>query len=38
SILMSLPPLAAWSYAHQPGKDEDAAYTQTMLKKEINWV
>lgn len=36
SILMSLPPMAAWSYAHQP-ENEEAAFTLQNLKKGIDW-
>ncbi len=37
SILMSLPPLAAWEYAHVPSPESAEAHTLTLLKKGINW-
>ncbi len=37
SILMSLPPMAAWGYHVQPNKGSAEAYTQSMLKKGIDW-
>ncbi len=36
SILMSLPPVAAWEYDHQP--DGEELRTQQFLRKGINWV
>ncbi len=38
SILMSLPPLASWSYNYQPAKDSEEEKTQNLLRKGINWV
>jgi coproporphyrinogen III oxidase len=38
SILMSLPPLAAWEYDHQVKADSAEAYTLAQLKKGIDWV
>lgn len=37
SILMSLPPMAKWSYNHQPVPGSQEAYTSSMLKKGITW-
>lgn len=37
SILMSLPPLAAWEYDHQPEPDTPEAYTLQQLRKGIDW-
>ncbi len=37
SILMSLPPLAAWEYAHIPSPGSAEAHTLALLKKGINW-
>ena len=37
SILMSLPPLAAWEYAHLPPPDSREAQTLALLKKGIDW-
>lgn len=38
SILMSLPPQANWVYDYNPEHNAKAVYTQSMLKKGINWV
>lgn len=38
SILMSMPPLAAWEYNYQPEKDSKEEYTLNMLKKDIDWL
>lgn len=38
SILMSLPPLAGWEYAHVPAAGSREAETLDLLKKGINWV
>jgi coproporphyrinogen III oxidase len=38
SILMSLPPLAAWSYNHQTAAGSAEAYTLQHLKKNIDWI
>ena len=38
SILMSLPPHAAWNYNHQPEAGSPEAYTLQWLKKDINWL
>ena len=38
SILMSLPPLAKWAYNHSPEEGSEEAYTQSKLKKSINWL
>ncbi|TKC57755.1 oxygen-dependent coproporphyrinogen oxidase [Pedobacter hiemivivus] len=37
SILMSLPPMAKWTYNHQPVLGSPEAYTQSRLKKGIVW-
>lgn len=37
SILMSLPPMAKWTYNHQPVLGSPEAYTQSKLKKGIVW-
>ena len=37
SILMSLPPLAAWEYDFQPLPDSEEERTLLLLKKNINW-
>lgn len=37
SILMSLPPMAKWTYNHQPVPDSAEAYTLSKLKKGIVW-
>ena len=38
SILMSLPPLAAWHYNYIPDKNSAEEKTLSLLKKNINWV
>ena len=38
SILMSLPPFAAWEYAHTPSPDSREAQTLALLKKGIDWL
>jgi coproporphyrinogen III oxidase len=38
SILMSMPPMAEWKYEYQPEPDSPEAYTQTMLRKGIEWI
>ena len=38
SILMSLPPLAGWTYAHAPAPGSREATTLSQLKKDIDWV
>ena len=38
SILMSLPPMAAWEYDYQPAPGSKEAQTLQMLKKDINWL
>ncbi|WP_256007075.1 oxygen-dependent coproporphyrinogen oxidase [Pedobacter deserti] len=38
SILMSLPPLAKWTYNHQPVPGSPEAYTLSRLKKGVDWV
>lgn len=37
SILMSLPPMAKWTYNHQPATGSAEAYTLSKLKKGIVW-
>jgi len=37
SILMSLPPMAKWTYNHQPASGSQEAYTLSKLKKGITW-
>lgn len=37
SILMSLPPLAAWSYMVEPGPGSPEANTLTWLRKGVDW-
>ncbi|MBI1192732.1 MAG: oxygen-dependent coproporphyrinogen oxidase [Bacteroidetes bacterium] len=37
SILMSLPPLARWTYDHKPEQDPEALRTQSLLVKGIDW-
>jgi coproporphyrinogen III oxidase len=37
SILMSMPPMAAWEYNFKPEKNSPEEYTLQMLKKGINW-
>ena len=38
SILMSLPPLAAWKYDYRPDENSDEARTLGYLKKAIGWI
>ncbi|MEM1216328.1 MAG: oxygen-dependent coproporphyrinogen oxidase [Bacteroidota bacterium] len=38
SILMSLPPLACWEYAHEVEADSAEQFTQEHLKKGIDWL
>lgn len=38
SILMSLPANASWEYSFQPEIGSKEAETQSLLKKEINWI
>lgn len=38
SILMSLPPLAGWEYSHEPAQGSREAHTQSLLKKDIDWL
>lgn len=38
SILMSLPPLAAWSYMVEPAPGSPEAISQGWLRKEVNWI
>lgn len=38
SILMSLPPQAAWVYDFKPEIDSPEAKTLALLKKDINWI
>jgi coproporphyrinogen III oxidase len=38
SILMSLPPLAAWPYDYQPEEGSPEKQTLQLLKKDIDWV
>jgi len=38
SILMSLPPLAGWEYAHEPQPNSREAQTLALLKKNIDWL
>jgi coproporphyrinogen III oxidase len=38
SILMSLPPIAAWEYRHEPEAGSPEALTLALLKKGIDWV
>ena len=38
SILMSLPPQAHWTYAHQVKDNSPEAKTLSLLKKDINWL
>ena len=37
SILMSMPPLAAWEYNYQPEAGSKEAHTLSLLKKDIDW-
>ena len=38
SILMSLPPLAAWPYDYHPEPESREAETLSLLKKDIDWL
>ena len=38
SILMSLPPVANWQYNYQPKEGSKEADTQTLLKKDLDWI
>ncbi len=38
SILMSLPPLAGWTYNHEPKQGSHEAETLSLLKKDIDWI
>ena len=38
SILISLPPTAAWEYKHSPVPDSPEQQTQQLLRKEIDWI
>lgn len=38
SILMSMPPVAAWEYNHSPVVGSNEAFTQENLKKEMDWI
>ena len=38
SILMSLPPLAAWHYNFRPKSNSEEEKTLSLLKKDINWI
>jgi len=38
SILMSMPPLAKWSYDHQVEPNSSEAFTKAHLKKGIDWI
>ncbi len=38
SILMSLPPLAAWHYDHKPAPQSKEAETNAWLRKDVDWV
>lgn len=38
SILMSLPPLAAWSYNTVPAAGSEEEYTLNHLKRDLNWL
>jgi len=38
SILMSLPPMAAWEYDMQPAEGSPEAATRALLSKEVDWV
>lgn len=38
SILMSMPPEASWIYSHTPAPGSEEAKTQSLLKKEIDWL
>ena len=38
SILMSMPPMANWEYAHQPAEGSEESKTLSLLKKDIDWI
>ena len=38
SILMSLPPVAGWEYAHEPEAGSREAFTQAHLRKGVDWL
>jgi len=38
SILMSMPPTAAWEYNHSPSPDSKEAFTLENLKKGVDWI
>ncbi|WP_194774541.1 oxygen-dependent coproporphyrinogen oxidase [Pararhodonellum marinum] len=38
SILMSMPPLAKWTYMHEAAPGTAEAFTLAHLKKDINWI
>lgn len=38
SILMSLPPLAGWTYDHQPAPNSEEAATLAWLRKGVDWI
>ncbi|MEM8908470.1 MAG: oxygen-dependent coproporphyrinogen oxidase [Bacteroidota bacterium] len=38
SILMSLPPMANWTYNHRPAEGSEEAKTLAQLKKGIDWI
>ena len=38
SILMSMPPMANWAYAHVPTEGSEEAKTLGLLKKDIDWI
>lgn len=38
SILMSMPPLAEWTYMHQPAPGSPEAFTQNHLRKGLDWL
>jgi len=38
SILMSMPPMAAWEYNRQPSPGSKEALTLEFLKKDMDWI
>lgn len=38
SILMSMPPIAAWEYDFHPEQGSKEDHTASLLKKDINWI
>ena len=38
SILMSMPPVAAWEYNHIPQPGSKEAFTQENLRKDVDWI